>query len=284
MTEIVLTLILGSLLFSARADRVNGQPPLNPKHAINMKEASGTIVVAQVGSKRKSRAENLVGRVFGKLTVIEQLGLNKDNNIVWLCKCDCGNETKALGFQLRSGARRSCRCLMGSPTHGASRVGPKRRGTPEYKTLGKMMSRCYNKNNLHYANYGGRGIKVCDGFNGMDKYPFFFEILGPKPTPLHCIDRIENDLHYSCGKCDECMDNGWKFNCQWATRAEEMRNTRATVKITFRGETLCRRDMANKYGIPDWTVKKRIKCGWSVEDALLIPVGKNWGYKKRAEA
>lgn len=87
-------------------------------------------------------------------------------------------------------------------------------GTSEYQTWQHLRDRCLNKNNKGYIRYGGRGIRVCQRWN--EKFSNFYEDMGPKPSPSHSIDRIDNDKNYSCGKCDHCKALGWKANCRWA--------------------------------------------------------------------
>lgn len=52
--------------------------------------------------------EDLTGRVFKRLTVLSRVA---GNNYVYLCRCECGAETKVQASNLRSGATRSCGCL-----------------------------------------------------------------------------------------------------------------------------------------------------------------------------
>lgn len=129
-----------------------------------------------------------------------------------------------------------------------------------YRIMERMIRRCGQTDSKQFKDYGGRGITVCEEWNHPSKFLAFFMHVGQPPTPKHTIERIDNNRGYEPG------------NVRWATRAEQMRNTRRNVFITFRGETLCRRDMANRYGLPDWTVKKRLKNGWTLEDALLKPI------------
>lgn len=56
--------------------------------------------------------KNLIGQKFGKLTVIEKTQQRKHNNIVWKCKCECGNEHYAYTNLLTSGGCKSCGCLQ----------------------------------------------------------------------------------------------------------------------------------------------------------------------------
>lgn len=84
--------------------------------------------------------------------------------------------------------------------------------TPTYRTWVAMRARCLNPNVINYANYGGRGIKVCERW---DDFENFLADMGLKPSPKHSIDRIDNDGNYESG------------NCHWATKLEQARNSRA---------------------------------------------------------
>lgn len=56
-------------------------------------------------------AKRMAGQRFGRLTVLGPVGRTKGRAIVWLCRCDCGNEIEVVGRSLRSGNTRSCGCL-----------------------------------------------------------------------------------------------------------------------------------------------------------------------------
>lgn len=56
------------------------------------------------------KIKDITGQRFGKLTVLQATNERKNRQVVWLCKCDCGNEVKVVGGSLRSGHTQSCGC------------------------------------------------------------------------------------------------------------------------------------------------------------------------------
>jgi hypothetical protein len=95
--------------------------------------------------------------------------------------------------------------------------------TPTHRSWWSMRNRCLNKNAMGYNYWGGRGVQICSRWN--EKYVNFFEDMGERPQGT-TLDRIDNDGHYSCGKCDQCNKNGWTNNCRWATVEQQNRNKR----------------------------------------------------------
>lgn len=211
---------------------------------------------------------------FGRLVVIRRDG-KFGSQIGWLCRCDCGSEVRVSGTRLRSGHTKSCGCLQREKaTAQAVRIGKANRkhgmtSTAEWLAWKNMRDRCENPADASYDNYGGRGIKVCERWQAFEN---FYADVGPRPSTKHSLDRYPNQNgDYEPG------------NVRWATGVEQQRNRRDNVLVTFNGETLCVSEWAGKMGIGRQRLWKRLKSGWTVEQAMTTPVRRGntkIGYKK----
>lgn len=56
-------------------------------------------------------AINLIGQVFGRLTVIKRVENANDGHARWLCQCSCGNMVIVSSNVLKKGNTKSCGCL-----------------------------------------------------------------------------------------------------------------------------------------------------------------------------
>ncbi len=136
-------------------------------------------------------------------------------------------------------------------------------GTPEHKAWKAMNARCYKVNGKQYADYGGRGIKVCDRWREANGQGFvnFLADMGPKPSPKHSIDRIDVNGNYE------------PTNCRWATLKKQANNKRDNKYLTYKGETKTMQEWSDALNVCYFLVRSRIRLGWTVEDAFEVPVG-----------
>lgn len=153
------------------------------------------------------------GMRFSFLVAVKHLGLNRG---LWECRCDCGNVVQVTGSYLVKGRNKSCGCKK----HELCRESSTKHGMrqfAEYAIWCGMIKRCENVKDRCFDIYGGRGIKVCDAWR--QDFKAFFDHIGPRPSPKHSVDRIDNDRGYEPG------------NVRWATPQEQRRNQRGKPHV-----------------------------------------------------
>lgn len=197
-----------------------------------------------------------VPETYGRLTAIGPAFLLAKGKLKRLayqaCQCDCG----CLGVYSVSDMQRasctSCGCLSReraatiNKTHG-------RTGTAEYKAWKNMNSRCYNPKNCRYSRYGGRGIAVCDRWK---KFSNFLVDMGMKPSQTHSLDRINLNGDYEPG------------NCRWATRLEQMNNTKRNHLVIIGDKTDTLANWCRFYGVPYKVANYRLRIGIPAEQVF----------------
>lgn len=216
----------------------------------------------------ENKKENIIGKRFGKLQVLREIGGEKGDTL-FECLCDCGNMTIEKWAAL-IGGKKSCGCLhreqliKRNTTHG---------GTKDrlYHVWQDMKKRCYDVNAKGYENYGGRGITVCDEWR--DSYNTFKEFM------------IENgyDENAKRGKCTiERIDVNGNYcpnNCRIITIQEQAYNKTNSHTEEYKGKVKTIAEWAAEYNVDYNLIFKRLKRGWSMEDALKRPKKKAALYK-----
>src|SRR5688500_17000148 len=136
-----------------------------------------------ISTRRGNRFKDISGQRFNRLIALHPVGV-RDHKIVWLCRCDCGNEHAATGSLLRKGHAKSCGCLPRDrmrdmrTTHGQT-------DTPTYSVWASMRKRCTNQNDACWIKYGAKGIRVCDRW--LHSFENFYADMGQRPSLLHSI-------------------------------------------------------------------------------------------------
>jgi hypothetical protein len=174
----------------------------------------------------------------------------------WECHCECGRIKIVRADHLKVGNTKSCGCLASEMTAARSRTHgetPYRYHSPEYRVWSGMRVRCSKPRFVHY---GGRGIKVCDRWH---KFENFLADMGRRPSPTHSLDRIDVDGNYE------------PSNCRWATRTEQMNNTRTTRRVRAWGEVMPLRTALKISGIGRKTFYQRLDRGWDETAAVETP-------------
>ena len=173
-----------------------------------------------------SRIKNLQGQKFGRLIVLKESD-RRQKGIIWTCLCICGKFKEVRSDHLIAGRIKSCGCfrIEHSRNH-LIKVMEKNKGEhhSQYKHGGtgtklhdawrNMKSRCFNPNTIGYKYYIGKGITICSEWKDNYKTFKFWAILSGYRDGL-TIDRIDSNGNYEAE------------NCQWLTKSEHSKKTRA---------------------------------------------------------
>lgn len=212
---------------------------------------------------------DLVGQKYNRLMVIERASdhifPSGNKNICWKCKCECGNEVVVTASHLRSGHTKSCGCYSREMSkckevkhrkHGLTfEVG--RKPTRLYRIWSQMKTRCFNLNDEHFKDYGGRGITVCDEWK--DDFQAFHDwaVANGYADGL-TIDRINVNGNYE------------PSNCRWATAKEQNSNRRNTPVVTFEGITKTLLEWSEITGVGYQTLYYRYRAGKTPSEILKV--------------
>jgi hypothetical protein len=124
-----------------------------------------------------------------------------------------------------------------------------------------MINRCTNASHKKWEHYGGRGITVCDEWR--KSFSAFLDHIGPKPTPKHTVERMDNNSNYVPG------------NVCWATRREQNLNRRNNRLAEYNGVFRTLTEISEESGIPFTTLKARLNRGLTGKE-LIAPKLQSW--------
>lgn len=204
-----------------------------------------------------------IGDQFGRWKVVGFAG-EHGHNKKWNAQCSCGKFGRVFQSSLLSGCSKSCGCLhreisrrvcISRTKHGDSRRGKISRIRSIW---GSIRRRCINPKVKAFANYGGRGIKICSEWNDYRVFKDWALRNGYQDGLT--IDRINNDGDYE------------PRNCRWITLKLQSRNKRTTKVISYKGETKSVQEWAECIGISYKNLWARLKRWGEVEKCFLTPL------------
>ena len=171
-----------------------------------------------------------IGDRYGNLCVVKEVA-QINNRRRFLFKCDCGKEKEIDLNSVRTGNTLSCGCeaLRVRTTHGMS-------NSRIYHIYKDMVSRCFNKNDTTYKNYGAVGISICPEWLN-NRVSFFEWALQNGYDDSLTIDRIDSYGNYE------------PSNCRWVDRTTQSRNMpkQRTGISGIRGVSLARQFTKEKW-------------------------------------
>lgn len=250
----------------------------------------GALIITAVTNTRNKRYEKIVEATC-------------DCGGLWsgpLPRLRSGN-TKSCGCLQPKVASKSLAMLK--MTHGESTSGA-------YASHRAMMRRCYEAGVVNYPNYGGKGVTVCDRWKGVENFPLFLADMGERPKGM-TLDRYPNNTgNYEPGNCRwatpaqqarNFSQNHWievdgvrLILKDWADKlgvtpttildrirkgmseqeaVTTLRSPRSDAKVLdFHGEALTLKQASERFSLPLKALRRRVSEGFSLEDAVSIPL------------
>lgn len=211
-------------------------------------------------SVSKDYTKPKIGDKYHRLTVISELFILDHKGRV-ICQCECGTIKTFIFCQIKSGNSKSCGCYKkemsknngkGNITHGLT-------NHKLYHVWNNIKDRCNNPNCVVYHNYGKRGISICKEW--VDDFQTFYDwSMNNGYSEKLDIDRINNDGNYE------------PSNCRYVTRVVNTRNRRTSKLLTYKNQTKNLYDWADEFNINHHTIFKRLRTGYTIEEALETPI------------
>lgn len=267
----------------------------------------------------KYSGDKIVGLVFGRLTVLENLGVIKKDRKV-LVECECGTRYEVKFDTVLTGQSKSCGCLQREivkkkfTTHGLSKH-------PLRGVHKAMLNRCYKKDDPQYENYGGKGVIICEEWrnsyeifanwaleNGwqkglhIDKDKLAPEKPGKIYSPEFCLfltckenSQYKGDNRMLTYNGETLSASQWadKFGMKYNTFMVRLENGWDFEKIAnkpvrvdklylnYNGEYIHINDLAKAFNISTGSIRNRIKDGWTVERAVETPIDSRFSHRKK---
>lgn len=201
--------------------------------------------------------DEMIGKRFGRLTVLRLSHKDRWYKRNYVCRCDCGNETIVLGRNLTTGNTTSCGCFKKEVIEKGANLKHAMRKTRLYSIWAGIRKRIRNERDISFENYGGRGIKVCDEWSDFANFAKWALENG------YCanltIDRIDVNGDYA------------PDNCRWATIKQQQRNKRNNNLITYNGETKCATEWEQVLGYNKGLIYARQSLGWDIDRIMTTP-------------
>lgn len=209
------------------------------------------------------------GAKFGRLTVLAEAP-KSGRQKKWHCQCDCGKQTTSFAFSLKAGQSKSCGCIAAekskerwaNPTpemreklsKASTNASHRMSKHPAYRSWADMKQRCTVTTNAWYPSYGGRGIKVDQGW--LDSFEIFWQDMGESWFKGGQLGRKDNDGDY----CKE--------NCAWETPTEQMNNRSNSIAVETPEGIMTVAEASAKYNLSIGCISYRLAQGFSPEQLV----------------
>lgn len=202
-----------------------------------------------------------IGQKFGTRTVIGYGERQRSGGYRRIFRCDCGLVGTVFSRELirtqtcvECAKREKIAWNVARKKHPSDKY--KTPSTDEYRAWVRMKWRCSFKNKESFPYYADRGITVAPEWVG--NFSAFLAHVGPRPSKLHSLDRIDNNRGYFPG------------NVRWATVPEQQLNKRKVRAIKYAGRIQASSMWAREMEIDVGLLNRRFAAGWSLDGLVQM--------------
>lgn len=148
--------------------------------------------------------EDIIGKVFGSLTVLSYNGKAGNGHHYLGTICSCGNTYEVIWNNLKRSNTTMCIVCARKLRAAKATKFDVNANRDEYTSYRSMLGRCLDKKHPSYSRYGAAGIEICtEWLPENNGFIIFLEEMGTRPEG-YTLDRIDNAKGYS------------KDNCRWS--------------------------------------------------------------------
>lgn len=196
----------------------------------------------------------MVGKVYKRLTILERVGKLRPTKVI--AKCECGIIKEYFLGNISQGKTNSCGCFQKQRMREVKTIKHGYAYHPLQHVWQGMKERCYNEKCKVYHSYGGRGIIMCAEWRNSIGAFCEWGMINGYAKGLE-LDRENNNGNYE------------PSNCRFITPAQNSRNRRSNIWITYNNKTMILKDWATELGINYKSLHKKMKYkGKTFEQAI----------------
>lgn len=208
----------------------------------------------------RQQIQDIIGKKFGTLTVIECNETNKNQKSLFLCRCECGYELLRTYCNIVKTSSKSCPNCRSKYRD----INQTKEFEALYSVWTDMINRTTKNHKHNRSCYKNHNITVCTEWRTDFRSFYIWSIENgykyeklPNGINKYTIDRIDPYKGYS------------PENCRWITIQEQQRNRTDNKIIKWQGKEYRIWELADKYNMDKDTLYNRICVhGWSIERSV----------------
>lgn len=153
----------------------------------------------------KPRMKDISGLRFNMLEAISPTNERRGNNVIWLCKCDCGKDVYVRQGDFIRGNHQSCGCSKNTFISEKRTLSPGEAAFNyvycRYKTMAKRRLLCFDLTKEEFMTLTSNNCYYC---NREPSQITHYKVRGSGEYIYNGVDRIDSNIGYTIDNCVPC--------------------------------------------------------------------------------